>query len=521
VAAAGRPAAAPSTPEGGKLSTTSPAIEGFGISRSFGGVRALLDASFSADFGEVHALVGENGAGKSTMIKILSGVLRPDAGTLSVRGSQVEFRSPHEARALGVATVFQELTLMPWMTVAENLFLHNEPQGRSRLIHRRKLAGRADEVFARLGIEGIDPNELPAALSLAHRQIIEIARALLSDPDILFLDEPTSALAEQEVEWLFALVRRLRERGKCVIFTSHRWGEVANLADRITIFRNGEHVVTRDQLTEAEAVTLMTGRTIDRMYPERTPVADDAPPVLEVRDLHGERVQGVSFTLHRGEILGVGGLAGQGQRDLFMTLFGARKQAAGEVRINGEARRIRKPSDAIRMRMGIALVPEDRKTEGLMLPMSVRDNLTLAVLGRVAYYGVLKPATEHAYVRRAVRRLHIGASRPSVQEVATLSGGNQQKVLIGRWLLAESDILLLYDITRGVDVGTKHDIYELMMELVAEGKSLLFYSSETEEMARLCHRVLVMREGRVAAELEGASTDAEAIVAASLREDAA
>ena len=204
-----------------------------------------------------------------------------------------------------------------------------------------------------------------------------------------------------------------------------------------------------------------------------------------------------------------------------MTLFGARKQAAGEVRINGEARRIRKPSDAIRMRMGIALVPEDRKTEGLMLPMSVRDNLTLAVLGRVAYYGVLKPATEHAYVRRAVRRLHIGASRPSVQEVATLSGGNQQKVLIGRWLLAESDILLLYDITRGVDVGTKHDIYELMMELVAEGKALLFYSSETEEMARLCHRVLVMREGRVAAELEGASTDAEAIVAASLREDAA
>ena len=480
-----------------------------------------MDASFSADFGEVHALVGENGAGKSTMIKILSGVLRQDAGTLEVKGSQVDFRSPHEARALGVGTVFQELTLMPWMTVAENLFLRNEPRGRSRLIRRRELAGRADEVFARLGIEGVDPNELPAALSLAHRQVIEIARALLSDPDILFLDEPTSALAEQEVEWLFALVRGLRERGKCVIFTSHRWGEVADLADRITIFRNGEHVATRDQLTEGEAVTLMTGRTIDRMYPERPPVADDSPAVLEVRNLSGERVKGVSFALHRGEILGVGGLAGQGQRDLFMTLFGARKQAGGETRINGQVRRIRKPSDAISLRMGIALVPEDRKTEGLMLPMSVRDNLTLAVLGRVAFYGVLKPATEQAYVRRAVRRLHIGTSRPSVQELATLSGGNQQKVLIGRWLLAESDILLLYDITRGVDVGTKHDIYELMMELVAEGKSLLFYSSETEEIARLCHRVLVMREGRVAAELAGASTDAEAIVAASVREHAA
>jgi ribose transport system ATP-binding protein len=510
---------APSEEE--QLGTPTPAIEGSGISRSFGGVRALLDASFSADFGEVHALVGENGAGKSTMIKILSGVLRPDAGALKVRGSQVEFKSPHVARALGIGTVFQELTLMPWLTVAENLFLRNEPQGPARLIRRRELAPRAREVFARLGIDGIDPDELPVALSLAHRQVIEIARALLGDPEILFLDEPTSALAEQEVDWLFKLVRDLRERGKCVIFTSHRWGEVANLADRITIFRNGEHVATRDRLTEGEAVTLMTGRTIDRLYPERASVQNDAPVVLEVRDLRGERVNGVSFALRRGEILGVGGLAGQGQRDLFMTLFGARKLAGGETRINGQARRIRKPSDAIRLRMGIALVPEDRKTEGLMLPMSVRDNLTLAVLGRVAFSGVLKRSTEQAYVRRAVQRLNIQSSRPSVQEVSTLSGGNQQKVLIGRWLLAESDILLFYDITRGVDVGTKHDIYELMMELVAEGKSLLFYSSETEEMARLCNRVLVMREGRIAAELTGPSTDAEAIVAASLREDAA
>ncbi len=204
-----------------------------------------------------------------------------------------------------------------------------------------------------------------------------------------------------------------------------------------------------------------------------------------------------------------------------MTLFGARKASGGEIRINGKARRIRKPSDAIKLGMGIALVPEDRKTEGLILPMSVRDNLTLAVLSRVAFYGVLNPASEYAHVRRAVRRLQIRTSRPSVQEVGTLSGGNQQKVLIGRWLLAQSDILLLYDITRGVDVGTKHDIYELMMELIAEGKSLLFYSSETEEMARLCHRVLVMREGRVSAELPGEGTDAEAIVAASLREHAA
>jgi ribose transport system ATP-binding protein len=503
------------------VSTTTPAIEGIGVSRSFGGVHALRDASFSAGFGEVHALVGENGAGKSTMIKILSGVLRPDAGAVRVRGAEVAFRTPHDAAAVGVGTVFQELTLMPWMTVAENLFLRDEPRGRTRLIRRRELAPRADEVFARLGIHGIDPRELPAALSLAQRQTVEIARAFLDDPEILFLDEPTSALAEQEVEWLFDHVRALREAGKCLIFTSHRWAEVANLADRITVFRNGEHVATRDRLTEEEAVTLMTGRTIDRMYPELPDVPADAPAVLEARDLEGERIKGVSLALRRGEILGVGGLTGQGQRDLFMTLFGARKAAGGEIRVEGRARRIRKPSDAIKLKMGIALVPEDRKTEGLMLPMSVRDNLTLAVLGRVAFHGILKPATERAYVRRAVRRLQIQTGRPSVQEVATLSGGNQQKVLIGRWLLAESDILLLYDITRGVDVGTKHDIYELIMELIGEGKSLLFYSSETEEMARLCHRVLVMREGRIAAELAGATTDAEAIVAASLREHAA
>jgi ribose transport system ATP-binding protein len=469
----------------------------------------------------VHALVGENGAGKSTMIKILSGVLRPDRGAVRIRGAATEFRNPHDARALGVGTVFQELTLMPWMTVAENLLLRNEPQGPIGLIRRRELVPRAHELFDRLGIQGIDPRELPAALSLAQRQIIEVARALLRDPGILFLDEPTSALAEQEVAWLFRLVRDLRERGKAVIFTSHRWSEVANLADRITIFRNGEHVDTRDRLTESEAVTLMTGRTIDRMYPDRPQLSAGAETVLEVRELQGTQVNGVSFALRKGEILGIGGLAGQGQRDLFMTLFGARKASGGKILIDGRPRRIRKPSDAIKLGLGIALVPEDRKTEGLMLPMSVRDNLTLAILGRVAVCGVLNPAAEHANVRRAVERLQILTSRPSVQEVGTLSGGNQQKVLLGRWLLAQSDVLLLYDITRGVDVGTKHDIYELMTALVREGKSLVFYSSETEEMARLCHRILVMREGRIAAELEGESTDAETIVAAAVREHAA
>jgi ribose transport system ATP-binding protein len=267
-------------------------------------------------------------------------------------------------------------------------------------------------------------------------------------------------------------------------------------------------------------VTLMTGRTIDRAYPEPTPLAADAPPVLELRGLRAEGVRDVSLVLRQGEILGVGGLAGQGQRELFMTLFGARKSSGGEVVVNGRPRRLRKPADAIRAGMGIALVPEDRKAEGLLLPMSVRDNLTLAVLGEIGRGGLLRPRAEQQRVREIVDRLAIRTSRPSIQEAGTLSGGNQQKLLIGRWLVAGAGVLLLYDITRGVDAATKRDIYALMMELAAEGRALLFYSSETEEMAHLCHRVLVMREGAVAAELAGPGIDTESIVAAAVVEQA-
>jgi ribose transport system ATP-binding protein len=496
------------------------AIEASGISKSFGGVHALRDASFSADFGEVHALVGENGAGKSTMIKILSGVLKADEGAVRIKGGEVDLQRPHDAQALGVATVFQELTLMPWMTVAENLLIGKEPRWPVPLIRRRALPGRAAEMLATYGVHGIDPLELVAALSLAQRQSLEIVRALLLEPEILFLDEPTSALAGREVEWLFGHVRALRERGACVIFTSHRWGEVVDLADRITIFRNGEYVATRASIEESEAVTLMTGRTIDRIYPDLPPVPDDAAVALEVHDLASAGVNGMSLELRRGEVLGIGGLAGQGQRELFMTLFGARKATGGQIVVGGKPKRIRRPSDAIRAGLGIALVPEDRKNEGLLLPMYVRDNLTLAILPRISALGVVRRRSESRLVSRIVERRQIRTRRPSVQEVGTLSGGNQQKVLIGRWLLTGSDVMLLYDITRGVDVATKHDIYELMIGLLGEGKALLFYSSETEETAHLCHRVIVVREGRAVTELAGTEADAEALVAASLREHA-
>jgi ribose transport system ATP-binding protein len=496
--------------------TSPPAVEATGLIKSFGGVRALGGASFAAAAGEVHALVGENGAGKSTLIKILGGRIRPDAGSVRLKGEAVDLHGPEQAHQRGARTVFQELTLLPWMTVAENLLLRDEPRGPLGLIDRRRLAREADAALARLGIRHIDPDALVEDIALAERQIVEIARVVIKDPDILLLDEPTSSLGEHEVAWLFDLIRDLRDRGKCIVFTSHRWNEIANIADRITIFRNGVEVGTYRDIAESEAVTLMTGQRLDTLFPPLPPLTT-ATPMLEARDLAAPGVGGVSLTLHRGEILGVGGLTGHGHRELFLTLFGAQRATRGTVTVGGEVLRLRSPRDAIRAGLGIALVPEDRKTEGLLLPMPVRDNLTLAVLQRISRAGVVHATREREMTRQIAQALQIKA--PSLLHPASgLSGGNQQKVLVGRWLLAQSQILLLYDVTRGVDIATKHEIYQLMLRLVGEGRAILFYSSDAEELAHLCHRVLVMREGKVAASLAGAELSAETIVAAAVRE---
>jgi ribose transport system ATP-binding protein len=387
---------------------------------------------------------------------------------------------------------------MPWMTVAENLVLHDAPKGRSGLIRRRSFGEQAERILDSFDVTRVDPNELASNLSVAERQVVEIVRALRQEPEILFLDEPTAALGEKEVAWLFGLVRQVRDAGCCVIFTSHRWREIEDLADHVTVFRNGTDVASRTAFTEDEAVTLMTGRSIDRVYP--TPPASyqrTVPAALEARGLRGT------------------GLAGQGQRQLFLALFGALRLTHGTVLVDGRPVRLRRPSDATRA--GIALVPEDRKTEGLLLPMSVRDNLSLANLKAIAPYGVVIRKSEQRMVGDIIDRLSIRTSDPSAQAAGTLSGGNQQKVLLGRWLLTAAKVLLLYDVTRGVDAATKHDLYALIVELAQSGHGILMFSSETEEVAHLSHRVLVMREGRIGAELTG-GVDAEAIVAAALKE---
>ncbi len=498
-------------PEAGTL-----LVEGVGLSKSFGGVQALERASFAAVAGEVHALVGENGAGKSTMIKLLGGRLQPDAGVVRFSGRDVRLAGPEHAHGLGAWTVFQELMLFGAMTVAENLLLGREPRGGFGLISHRRMARAADALLTEMDITHIDPSALIEDLSLAQRQIVEIARALSHQPAILFLDEPTSSLAEREVVWLFTRIRALRDAGAAVVFTSHRWNEVQSIADRITVFRNGQDVGTFAELDAQKAVTLMTGRRLEALFPPRPP-APSGKAVLKVQELSGPRVASVSLNLHEGEVLGIGGLAGQGHRELFFMLFGAERPSAGQIIVRGRRVRIGSPREARRRATGLALVPEDRKTEGLLLGMSVRDNLTLSILDRVSRAGVLSWRTERRLAQEMVRRLAVRTAGIG-QPVGRLSGGNQQKVLLGRWLLAEPHILLLYDVTRGVDVATKHEIYQLITGLAAEGRAILFYSSDAEELAALCHRVLVMRDGRIAAEMTAPSITAEQIVAAAVHE---
>ncbi|HQT59783.1 MAG TPA: sugar ABC transporter ATP-binding protein [Acidiphilium sp.] len=482
---------------------TAPAIAARGVSKSFGGVKALTRASIAVARGSVHALVGENGAGKSTLIKILGGRIAADEGSVETGGPD-----------LRIGTVFQELTLLPYMTVAENLLLGREPRGRLGLIDRAAMPRIAEAELAGLGITHIDPRALAADISLAERQIIEIARVIMARPQILLLDEATSALVEREVAWLFGQIRALRDAGVAIVFTSHRWGEITSIADEITIFRNGTDVGTFTSIGEDEAITLMTGQALETIFPARG-AQPPGPVLLSLRGARAEGTAPLDLDLRAGEILGIGGLAGHGHRALFFGLFGAPGFREGRIEREGRPVRITAPWDAIRA--GLALVPEDRKSEGLFLPLSVRDNFTLPILRRLSRLGILRLGAERATVAESIRRLAVRT--PSAQQpVGALSGGNQQKVLLGRWLLTRSRILLLYDVTRGVDVATKHEIYELIAGLAREGYAILFYSSDAEELAHLCHRVKVMRRGAFVAELPADALSAEAIVAAAMRE---
>src|SRR5262245_39284341 len=493
-----------------------------GVCKRYGGVRALEDAHLTVEAGRIHAVLGENGAGKSTLIKIMAGVVAPDEGHMLMEGQSVSFATPAAANAAGIACIFQELSLIPDLSVADNIAISNPPR-RFGLIDRRAQRRMAEEALARAGADNVHPLALVKDLSLSRRQMVEIAKALARKPRILILDEATSALTAADVTKIYAVLKRLRSEGLALVYISHRMHEITELADECTVFRNGRSVASyaAGTKTDGEVVELMIGREYNAEFPPLAPrTSTGAPPRLEVRGLGWtDRLHDVSFRVDAGEVVGIGGLDGQGQRELLLALFGVLRGTTGDVSVDGRPVVIGGPSVAKRKTIGMALIPEDRKTEGLMLPMSVRDNLSFAALDGLSRFGVVDRKAEREAVERIVQLLGVHTDGTFVP-AGSLSGGNQQKVVIGKWLMMAPRILLLNDPTRGIDVGTKQEIYALLRELARGGAAIVFYSTDYDELVGCCDRVLVMYDGAIRRELRGDEITERALVSSALNIDA-
>jgi ribose transport system ATP-binding protein len=488
-----------------------------GISKRYGGVVALDDARLECRRGRIHAVLGENGAGKSTLIKIMSGVVRPDSGTMEIEGVMSSFRNPAEATKAGIACIYQELSLVPDLTVADNISIINPPR-RFGLIDRGEQRRIARKALARAGAPDIHPSTRVKDLPLSRRQMVEIAKALARDPQILILDEATSALTAGDVATVFTVLKQLRAEGLAIIYISHRMHEIAELANDCTVYRNGRYVATFEAGTKSDEaiVEMMIGREYKSVFPPRPQKKSAHKTVLKVRNLSwAERLHGISFELKAGEIVGLGGLDGQGQRELLLALFGVLLGVGGTIEIDGKPASVKSPRAAKSLRAGMALIPEDRKTEGLMLPMSVRDNLSFVALDRLTRFGIVDQARENELVGEMIRLLQIKAPDTGAPANA-LSGGNQQKVIIAKWLMNSPKIILLNDPTRGIDVGTKQELYQLMRRLADQGASLLFYSTDYDELIGLCDRVAVMYDGRFLRVLEDGEIDEKTLLASAL-----
>src|SRR3954447_1685318 len=468
-----------------------------GICKSFDGVPVLTDVEFEVRRGEVHALAGGNGAGKSTLMKILQGVYGLDAGEIEIDGRPVQLSSIHEARAAGIGMVFQEFSLVPTMTVAQNIALGVEPLGRGGLIRDREAVRRAREVFAEMEVD-VDPRAVVGDLGTAYWQLTEIAKALSQDARVLIMDEPTASLAKHEADTLFELVGRLTERGISVIYISHRMDEVYRIADRITVLRDGRRLFTQPlgDVTPEQIVEGIVGKEIEgALAYQHREVAADGEPVLELESVSGgPRVREISFSVARGEIVGLAGLMGSGRTELARVLFGIDPVRSGAIRVRGDAVTLRGPQDAIDA--GIALIPEDRRAQGLVLEHSVRENLTLPLLGRMGRGPLLSDRKGRSLARGLIERFSIkvaNADRP----VRLLSGGNQQKVVIAKWLGTDPQILVMDEPTAGVDIGTKNEILATIRSLADQGMAVLVISSEYPELLAVSDRVVVLRQGTV------------------------
>lgn len=491
-----------------------------GIEKSFAGVHALKGCRFELRPGEVHALVGENGAGKSTMMKILTGVYQLDRGEIAYRGKPVRIASPKEAQRLGISMIHQELNLAPDLTVAQNIFIGREPRRLGGLLLDDKTMNRQIEVMLRQMNLNIEPTALVSELTVAKQQMVEIVKAISYESQVLIMDEPTAALSDAEIEELFAMIGKLRSRGVGIVYISHRMAELKAISDRITVMRDGIYIdtVATKETTVERIIAMMVGR---ELYHAEGPgsYASDAEVVLEVKGLsRGKTIKNVGFELRKGEILGIAGLIGAGRTEVARAIFGADPIDAGEIYVKGRRVKIASPHRAVAE--GIGYLSEDRKRYGCLVDMDIKTNVALASLGRFSRLSWMSDAEIERAAERAVERL--GVKTPSVrQRLGNLSGGNQQKVIIGKWLTEDCDILIFDEPTRGIDIGAKSEIYKLLDGLAQQGKSIIMISSELPEILRLSHRILVMCEGRITADLPNQGVTQETIMHyATLREEA-
>jgi ribose transport system ATP-binding protein len=493
-------------------------INAVGISKSFPGVLALRNVSFDLRAGEVHALMGENGAGKSTLMKILAGIYQPDSGEVLVDGKPVHLATPRQAQDVGVGIIHQELNLMNDLTVAQNMFIGREPRNRFGILDERKLNEKARAIFAKMNI-AIDPEQNLGQLTVAKQQIVEIAKAVSYDSRVLIMDEPTAALNSQEIADLFSLINDMRARGIGVVYISHRMDEIKRIADRVTVLRDGQYVATVPAETTriGTIISMMVGRELSQEG-KPSPRAEETEAVLEVKQLNrGTSVRNVSFSVKRGEILGFAGLMGAGRTEVARAIFGADRLQSGEIFVHGKLVKVKMPRDAVRAGMGY--LSEDRKRFGLLVNMNIRANIAMASMDLfTSSRGVLNEAEMRKAAGTYIRQLAI--KTPSdTQEVRLLSGGNQQKIVIAKWLLRDCDILIFDEPTRGVDVGAKAEIYKLLNELAAQDKAIILISSELPEILRMSHRIAVMCEGRLTGVLAAGATEEDIMHLATLRPD--
>lgn len=490
-------------------SVSEPVVEVRGVAKRFGAVEALREVDLALFPGEVHALVGENGAGKSTLVKLLAGIHRPDTGVILLDGQEIALHSPLDARRHGIAVIHQHPTLFPDLDVAENVFMGRQPRDRLGRIDRRRMTREVAAILAPLGAT-FTPAAPVRGLAVADQQLVEIAKALSLNARVLVMDEPTASLSAREVERLFAIARRLREQGVAILFVSHRLEEIFALSDRITVFRDGAHVITAPtaDLTTEATIRHMVGRRLEALFPKEQ--AEIRQPVLEVSGLtRSGDFRDIGFTLHAGEILGLFGLVGAGRSELARVLFGIDRAEAGEIRLNGEPVRIGSTAEAVRL--GIGYVPEDRHAQGLILGFPIATNISLPILPRLSRFGLVDRTREAAIAADLAQRLQV--KTPSITQLASaLSGGNQQKVVLAKWLATNPTILILDEPTRGIDIGSKAEVHRAISHLAARGMAILLISSELPEVLAMADRVLVMHEGRLTGEFARGDADQERVM---------